>query len=60
MVLRDSLFFKEHLVVVVVVFFFLSTAQPLHNGHLRDRRKWPFEERWPLWGVIRGVIRQFC
>ena len=31
------------------IFSGLITVEPLHNGHLGDRRK------WPLWGG-RGII----
>ena len=32
-----------------------GTVEPLHNGHLGDRKKMAVVERWPLWGGM-GVI----
>ena len=28
---------------------FECSVEPLHNGHLGDRRKLTVVERWPLW-----------
>ena len=31
--------------LLLLLLLFLSTVEPLHNGHLRNRRKWPFSCR---------------
>ena len=33
-----------------------DTVEPLHNGHLGDRGKWPLSKRWSSWGG-RGIIK---
>ena len=35
----------SQLLLLLLLFLFLSTVEPLHNGHLRNRRKWPFSCR---------------
>ena len=35
----------SQLLLLLLLLLFLSTVEPLHNGHLRSRRKWPFSCR---------------
>ena len=50
------LFTFTHAYVLCCETKFISTVEPLQNGHLRDRRKWPLWRGGRCAGGGKGVI----